>query len=100
MSTLTLRLERAPHDGPRFARTRAAFAALRRGTSVTLTAATAPHKAALRRLLEMPLTVVATGFVDTAAWAAPHWVGWLVTGLSLLAIEHLISDDDDSGRPA
>lgn len=58
-----------------------------------------PNRAALRRLAEMPLTCVAVGMIDTAAWQAPAWVGWLVTGLSLMFVEHLISDDEPV-RPA
>lgn len=91
--SVTLTVSRDP-AGPRFTRSRAAFAALRRGVVVTTTAVLAPHRAVPRRLLEMPLTLTALGFVDTAAWQAPHWVGWLVTGFSLLVVEHLISDDE------
>jgi hypothetical protein len=53
----------------------------------------APHKASLARLWDIPLTVTGAGFVDFAAFHVAHGWGWLVTGLSLVVIEHLISDE-------
>lgn len=53
----------------------------------------APHKASLARLWDMPLTVIGTGLVDFAAFHVAHGWGWLVTGVSLAVVEHLISDD-------
>lgn len=95
MSTLTITLERGAHRRPN--RIVAGLRWARSGVEATLTMVTAvlltPNRAALRRLGEMPLTVAAVGLVDTAAWQAPHWVGWLITGLSLVFVEHLISDD-------
>jgi len=53
-----------------------------------------PHKAALGRLVEIPLTVAGVGCVDTAAWTVTAGVGWLVTGVSLFLLEHLIADPE------
>lgn len=53
-----------------------------------------PHKASLARLWDMPLTVVGVGFGDFAAFHLAHGWGWLVTGISLVVLEHLISDPE------
>lgn len=53
-----------------------------------------PHKASLRRLADMPLTVIGTGAIDFAAFHVAHGWGWLVTGASLMVIEHLIADNE------
>ena len=58
-----------------------------------VSAAFTPHKASLRRLAEMPLTVLGTAGVDFAAFQFNHDLGWLVIGVSLFIIEHLIADD-------
>jgi hypothetical protein len=55
----------------------------------------AQHKASLKRLTEIPLTVTGAGFIDFAAFHVAHGLGWLVTGLSLVLIEHLIADADE-----
>jgi hypothetical protein len=60
-------------------------------------AAVAPHKASLVRLLDMPLAVIGTGFIDFSAFHVTHALGWLVTGASLWVVEHLIADDDSPG---
>lgn len=52
-----------------------------------------PHKASLRNLGQIPLTVCGTGFIDFAAFHLGHGWGWLVTGISLIVLEHLIADD-------
>lgn len=77
----------------------------RAGSSVGRTIAAAagkvlsPHKASLLRLLDIPLTVLGVASIDFASF---HWhvLGWVVTGVSLVVVEHLIADDDDgsSGR--
>lgn len=56
--------------------------------------AIAPHKASLRNLANVPLTVAGFGCVDTGVfqWSTP--LGWIVTGLSLLVLEHIIADGD------
>ena len=60
-------------------------------------AALTPHRASLSRLTDMPLSVVGTGGIDFAAFHVNHGVGWLVLGVSLWIIEHLIADDVDGG---
>lgn len=67
---------------------RATFAAAK---TVAITAVT-PHRAALGRIRDMPLSLAGTGLVDTAAFHLGTGVGLLVTGLSLWLVEHLISD--------
>lgn len=62
-------------------------------------AAVRPHRAALRRLADIPLTLVALSCADYAAFALPGRWGWLATGASLIVLEHLIADDD-TGSPA
>ena len=57
----------------------------------------APHKASLTRLLDMPLAVVGTGLFDFAFFHWSHMAGFLVTGLSLWLVEHLIADPPDAG---
>jgi hypothetical protein len=61
--------------------------------------AVSPHRASLLRLLDMPLAVLGTGFIDFSAFHVAHMLGWLVTGVSLWIVEHMIADTDD-GRPA
>lgn len=53
-----------------------------------------PHKAVLRNLGDIPLTVAGIAGVDFAAFHWAHSWGWLVTGLSLMYAEHLIADED------
>lgn len=59
-----------------------------------------PHRAALRRLADIPLTLAGIGAADWAAFGLPGRWGWLVTGASLIVLEHLIADSDDLGGPA
>lgn len=98
MSTLTVTWEHPrPAGAPpgRLTRLRRAITgAATNAVRATLT----PHKASLKRLADIPLTLAGVGFADTAAWQGPHWVGWLVTGLSLVLVEHLIADDDETPR--
>lgn len=54
-----------------------------------------PHKASVKRLAEMPLSVIGTGGIDFSAFHVNHGVGWLVLGVSLWVVEHLISDVED-----
>jgi hypothetical protein len=58
-----------------------------------------PHKASVRRLADMPLSVLGTGGIDFSAFHVNHGVGFLVLGVSLWVIEHLIADADDSVSP-
>lgn len=55
--------------------------------------AVSPHRAALKNLYDIPLTVAAAGCVDYSAFHLGGGWGWLVTGLSLLAVENLIADE-------
>ena len=52
-----------------------------------------PHKAALGNLASMPLTAAGAACIDFAAWHISHGVGWLVMGVSLVVLEHLIADE-------
>ena len=52
-----------------------------------------PHKAALANLKDMPLTVLGVAGVDFAAFHYVHMIGWLVTGISLIVVEHIIADE-------
>lgn len=60
-------------------------------------AAVTPHRASLRRLADMPLSLAGTGCIDFAAFHYVHMIGWAVTGVSLWLVEHLIADDDTGG---
>lgn len=53
----------------------------------------APHKATLTNLKDIPLTIAGTGCVDFAAFHLAHGWGWLVTGMSLILLEHIIAED-------
>lgn len=65
------------------------------GNAVKRAAARAitPHKAALGNLTSMPLTVAGAACVDFAAFHLAHGWGWLVTGISLVLLEHAIADE-------
>lgn len=65
-----------------------------RGLVDRLGGALAPHRAALARLRDMPLTVAGAVCVDFAAFHYVHAIGWLVTGVSLMLIERIIADED------
>lgn len=87
--TVTVTFERGPRRGVMAARLKAA------GTAVGRFAqrAVKPHKLAVANLANMPLFLAGTGMVDFAAFHAGHGVGWLVTGLSLILIEHMAADE-------
>lgn len=53
-----------------------------------------PHKASLARLADMPLTAIGAVCIDFAGFHLGHGWGWLITGLSLLIVEHMIADDE------
>lgn len=87
--TVTITLERGPRRGVlagRLKRAGAAVTALVRQT-------VKPHRLAVAKLAEMPLFLLGTSGVDFAAFHLNHGVGWLVTGLSLILIEHLAADE-------
>lgn len=56
--------------------------------------AVAPHKASIANLKAIPLTVAGTGCIDFAAFHVGHGWGWLVTGVSLVLLEHIIADSE------
>jgi hypothetical protein len=64
------------------------------GVTTIAKAVARPHKASLRRLADIPLTVAGTAGIDFAAFHVAHGWGWLATGVSLLLIEHLIADGE------
>jgi len=69
--------------------------AIRNAVSGAVKAALTPHKASVKRLGDIPLTVVGTGGIDFSAFHVNHGVGFLVLGVSLWVIEHLIADEDE-----
>jgi len=52
-----------------------------------------PHRAALRNLASIPLTVLGAGCVDVGIFTANSVAGWICTGLSLILVEHVIADE-------
>lgn len=52
-----------------------------------------PHKAALSNLTSIPLTLAGAGCIDFSAYHLSHGIGWLVTGISLVLLEHVIADE-------
>jgi len=57
--------------------------------------AVSPHKASLVRLTEIPLTVMGAGCIDAAAFVGNLIAGLVVTGITLVLLEHVIADDDE-----
>jgi hypothetical protein len=82
--------QRTPRIRPAWDKVSAAFV-LAAGVVVAFTLT--QHKASLKKLTEMPLTVVGAGCIDFAAFHLGNGWGFLVTGLSLILIEHLIADE-------
>lgn len=88
--TLTISLDRPARTGrltariPVFARRVRAFGA----------ALVAPHKASLRRLADIPLTVAGLALGDAGSFIELHGWGYAITAASLLVLEHLIADPD------
>jgi hypothetical protein len=86
-------------DGPklgfgRSGRLSRGLKALVNGVKRGVAAAIRPHSASLKRLTEMPLTVIGTSGIDFAAFHIAHGWGWLATGVSLLIVEQMISDPE------
>lgn len=52
-----------------------------------------PHKAALSNLARIPLTLLGTGCIDAGVIHANLTAGLIVTGLSLLVVEHIVADE-------
>ena len=90
MSSLTVELRRDAQAKPSRLK-----AMLSHTARTAVRAVVAPHRASLARLWDIPLTVLGTAGIDFASFHVNHGVGFLVTGLSLLVIEHMISDSDD-----
>lgn len=85
------------HRPSRTRRIRAILAGVAGVLTLVAGKALTPHRASLTRLAQIPLTVAGVGCVDYSAF---HWAsgwGWLVTGLSLVLLEHLIADDAGDG---
>ncbi len=91
MTSVTITTTRTPRNRPR--RVTNAALVLWHGLATIARQAATPHKAALVNLTHMPLTLAGTGCVDFAAFHLAHGWGWLVTGLSLVFLEHLIADE-------
>lgn len=58
-----------------------------------LAAMVKPHRAALTNLIHMPLSILGTVGIDFAAFHLAHGWGWLVTGISLIILEHMVADE-------
>ncbi len=52
-----------------------------------------PARPAVTNLASMPLHVMGLACIDFAAYHLAHGWGWLVTGLSLMWLEHVIADE-------
>lgn len=52
-----------------------------------------PHKASLRNLQQIPLTVMGIASIDFSTFQLGQFWGFLATGLSLIVLEHLIADE-------
>lgn len=52
-----------------------------------------PHRAALANLASIPLTVIGAACIDIGVFTASVIAGWIITGLSLVLLEHLIADE-------
>ena len=86
---VTITFERGPRRGVLAGRLK------RAGMAVAFLAqrAVKPHRLALAKLAEMPLFLLGASGVDFAAFHLNHGVGWLVTGLSLILVEHMAADE-------
>ena len=52
-----------------------------------------PHRAALSNLVSIPLTTFGLAAIDVGVFYASTIAGWIVTGISLIVLEHLIADE-------
>ncbi len=62
-------------------------------TGSVLSAFVRPHRASLKRLTDMPLTVAGWCFLSTAAFELNTIVGLAASGVCLMLLERQISDD-------
>lgn len=69
---------------------------MRRRAGAAVRRVAAPARAPLVNAGQIPLTVAGIGLIDAGAFQGPTWLGLVVTGLSLLGIEHLIADETDA----
>ena len=53
----------------------------------------APARPVAANLASVPLHVAGLGCIDFAAFHLAHGWGWLITGLSLIWVEHVIADE-------
>ena len=53
-----------------------------------------PAKAPLRNLAAIPLTALGVLAFDAGVFQWSARVGWMVTGLSLIILEHVIADEE------
>jgi hypothetical protein len=90
--TITVTLDGQRLTGP--GRVRGLARRLRSAVTTLASKAVTPHKASLRRLADMPLTVAAVPCADFAAFHLAHGWGWLATAVSLVVVEHLIADPE------
>jgi hypothetical protein len=79
-------------SGARHSRARVLTAVRLAVTGIAVRAIT-PHRAALANLRSIPLTLAGAGCIDFAAYHIGHGWGWLITGISLVLIEHVIADE-------
>jgi hypothetical protein len=59
-----------------------------------LARATTPVTGLAVKLAEIPLTVAGIGCIDAAAFVGNTIAGLVVTGLSLMALEYVIADEE------
>lgn len=80
---------------PSFPRARWPSRVRSRARSATRAAARilAPARPAAANLAAMPLHVAGLASIDFAAFHLAHGWGWLVTGASLMWLEHVIADE-------
>ena len=53
-----------------------------------------PAVPVLKNVAQVPFTVAGLGCIDTGVFFASTIAGFIVTGLSLMWLEHLIADDE------
>lgn len=53
-----------------------------------------PVKPVLRNLASVPFTLAGAACIDIGVFKANVVAGWIVTGISLIVIEHIIADED------
>ena len=89
--TVTLSLDRQRTGRP--GRLRQFATVLRATSAAVVTRAFTPARPAFANLAKIPLTATGVALIDFAAFHVTHSLGWLVTGVSLFLVEHLIADE-------